>query len=419
MQLQKSLRWVVLCISVGLTVGLSCSAFLYSLNWVWRFQVSHHETIFLLPVVALVLTFFFQKFASHFSDPSRLIIEEIHDPKRVLPIMVAPFVFIGSLVSHFAGASTGREGAAVQISVSITDQLSRYLRMDISERKNLLIAGTGAAFGVAIGAPIAGIFFGMEMVYIGKLKIIAFFECVLVSYIAFEVSRFLNIPHYALPRPSGVDFDFMHFVWIAVAGLVFGLVARVFILTLHSIQHQVKKLKLALVWKNLTGAILLSALFFIESSFHYCSLGLFEIEKALSAKVSIAMPILKFAFTILSISSGMKGGEFTPLVFIGSSLGSALSEWIPVGAPVLASLGFAAVFAGAAQVPFTCVILSCELFGWQLAPYAIIACFLSYYVSGGASIYNGQKILQSKHSALFEYFELLKRLGLKLVKKSV
>ncbi len=86
---------------------------------------------------------------------------------------------------------------------------------------------------------------------------------------------------------------------------------------------------------------------------------------------------------------------------------------------VLAALGFSAVFAGAAQVPITCAILSCEIFGWQLAPYAIVACFMSYYFSGDVGIYNGQvRSAQRKLSAIGEWWQIIIQLIRKSLKRS-
>ena len=58
---------------------------------------------------------------------------------------------------------------------------------------------------------------------------------------------------------------------------------------------------------------------------------------------------LKLLFTVVTLSAGFKGGEVTPLFFIGAALGNALG-WL-LGAPLdlFAALGFVAVFAGAAM----------------------------------------------------------------------
>ena len=95
----------------------------------------------------------------------------------------------------------------------------------------------------------------------------------------------------------------------------------------------------------------------------------------------------KLVFTAITLSSGFKGGEVTPLFFIGAALGNILSVFLKVPADLLAGLGFAAVFAGASKTPLACTLLGMELFGSEFGPYLAIACFVAYYFSGKSGIY--------------------------------
>ena len=123
---RKYLKWSFLSASVGLIAGLSSSIFLHSLNWVWQFQMQHHETLFAIPIAIVIIHIFYHKFAREKLDFGALVLEEIHDPKTMIPSHVAPLVFLSTLLSHLVGGSVGREGTAVQISASLTDQFSRF-----------------------------------------------------------------------------------------------------------------------------------------------------------------------------------------------------------------------------------------------------------------------------------------------------
>ena len=65
--------------------------------------------------------------------------------------------------------------------------------------------------------------------------------------------------------------------------------------------------------------------------------------------------------------------------------------------PLLAALGFVAVFAGAANVPLASTVMAIELFGGEIAPYAALACVVSYLFSGHTGIYRAQRIGRAKH----------------------
>jgi H+/Cl- antiporter ClcA len=407
--LQKYWRWFFLSLNVGLIAGLSSSIFLYSLNWVWQFQMRHHETLFAIPIAILVIHYFYHKYAKEKSDFGALVLEEIHDPQTLIPAHVAPLVFFGTLLSHLVGGSVGREGSIVQVSASLTDQFSRFFNINASERKILLIAGSGAGFGAAVGAPVAGIIFGMEMIYIGRLKIFAPIQCMIASSIAFAVSILLKAPHIHLAKLSSIAFDPANLFWILFVGALCGIVARLFIFTHHRFLDFLKSIRLPAIAIQVLGGLILCGLFYYESSFRFNSLRIDEIQMALQNQVGFSASLYKFCFTILSLSFGLKGGEFIPLVFIGSHFGSALSQLIPLSVPLLASVGYVAVYAGAANVPITSTIMAVELFGWAIAPYALLACLASYYFSGQSSLNRQQKRrTEHKLSPLFEFYKDLK-----------
>ena len=96
---------------------------------------------------------------------------------------------------------------------------------------------------------------------------------------------------------------------------------------------------------------------------------------------------------------GFKGGEVTPLFFIGATLGNTLA--IISGAPVdlLAGLGFIAVFAAATNTPLACTLMGIELFGSENVIYYAVACFTAYYFSGPSGIYKSQRIAGTKFTA--------------------
>jgi H+/Cl- antiporter ClcA len=104
----------------------------------------------------------------------------------------------------------------------------------------------------------------------------------------------------------------------------------------------------------------------------------------------------KTLFTAITLSAGFKGGEVTPLFFIGAALGNAMA--VLMGAPVdlFAGLGFVAVFAGATNTPLACTLMGVELFGGSQVLYLAIACFVAYFSSGHSSIYLSQRLSRAK-----------------------
>jgi H+/Cl- antiporter ClcA len=100
----------------------------------------------------------------------------------------------------------------------------------------------------------------------------------------------------------------------------------------------------------------------------------------------------KIVFTAVTLGSGFKGGEVTPLCFIGATLGGAMGVLGGVPVDFMASLGFVAVFAGAANTPLACIVMAVELFGGECVAYHAVACVIAYLTSGHAGIYHAQRI---------------------------
>ena len=126
----------------------------------------------------------------------------------------------------------------------------------------------------------------------------------------------------------------------------------------------------------------------------YIGLGIPVISESFVGQLPIYAFALKLVLTAITLGMGFKGGEVTPLFFIGATLGSALSCWLPLPTGLLAGMGFVAVFAGAANTPITCIVLAVELFGIPCGPYAAIACVTAYLCSGQQGIYSSQLMEQ-------------------------
>jgi H+/Cl- antiporter ClcA len=129
-------------------------------------------------------------------------------------------------------------------------------------------------------------------------------------------------------------------------------------------------------------------------------LGVEVIESAFQNHVNSYDFLLKILFTAFTLGMGFKGGEVTPLFFIGATLGNALVWFIPLPIPVLAGMGFVAVFSGATNTPIACTLMGIELFGAEMAPYLGIACVSAYLFSGHTGIYTSQIIGSPKHRNL-------------------
>lgn len=324
-----------------------------------------------------------------------LIVDEVHHPQKPIPGRMAPLIFVGTLLTHLVGGSAGREGTAVQMGASLSAALGQWLRVSLAERKILMVAGMASGFATAVGAPWAGFLFGLEVLTVGQLHFFAFLECLIAvgaGTLAFSAWG-AEHTHYFIPQIPSLNLTSL---WpllgpLLAAGLAFGLLARVFIGGTHGLEKALHRWLPNPIYRPAVGGILLAALFWIEGTFRYCGLGIEVIQESLRTSVSLRDSLFKLLFTTLTLAFGFKGGEFIPLVFMGSTLGSALAPGLGVDPGFVAALGMAATFGAAGKIPLTCWLLAIEMFGLPIAPYAAIVGITSYWCSGKSSIYKTQK----------------------------
>jgi H+/Cl- antiporter ClcA len=185
-----------------------------------------------------------------------------------------------------------------------------------------------------------------------------------------------------------------------IAGTMFGVVARVFAFLTHSIGTYFKAKISYPPLRPAIGGILVAIGIGAVGTTKYIGLGIPTIVSAFHTQLPLWDFALKIGFTALTLGAGFKGGEVTPLFYIGATLGNALAPLLGLPAPLLAGMGFVAVFAGAANTPLASTLMAIELFGLPAGIYAGIASISSYLLSGHTGIYRAQRVGLSKYTAL-------------------
>ena len=387
------LRWVLLGIAVGIVAGFSAAALLVSLNWATDTRVDHGWIVWFLPVAGLVTGCLYHYTAGRAAEGNNLIIDEIHEPRAGVPRRMAPLIFLSTFVTQLFGGSAGREGTGIQLSVGLSDSLARYLPLTREQRRILMIAAMSAGFGALFGVPLAGAVFGLEVQSIGRVKYEAIVPAFAGSLVGDLVVRALGVTHPTVSEIAPFHTDAVFLVKIAAIGMIFGLVGAVFI-------HAVRLLKAFasrhIGWTPLRpflGGFAILALMLVVGNRDYLGLSLPLASSALAGDhTSAAVFALKLLFTVVTLGFGFYGGEVTPLFVIGSTLGAWLATLFGLDIALVASIGYVAVFAGAANVPLTCTLIAVELFGGHIAVAAAIACVVSYVFSTNGSIYTAQRL---------------------------
>ena len=381
----------------GVLAGLASAAFLVALAWATKAFDTHSWLLYLLPLGGLAVGLAYHYGGGRSVEGNNLVLDEIHEPTEWVPRRMAPMVFVGTVVTHLFGGSAGREGTAIQMSGSLTDWMSRTLRLGDTERRHLLVAALAGGFGSVFGVPFAGVVFGLEVQAVGGFDRAALVPCVTASFVGTYVVDLLGISHAATPDLGHVGLDALLLLKVAAAGLAFGLVATAFSRTTHLVKQAFGK---AFAWmpaRPLVGGALVVGLTLLVGTRAYNGLSLPLISTSFfGAPPPTWAFALKLVFTALTLGAGFVGGEVTPLFVIGTTLGATLAGVLGVPVPFLAAMGFVAVFAAASNTPLACTVMGIELFGLGSVPYLAVACIVAYLVSPHTGIYRSQRVHRPK-----------------------
>ena len=397
-------KWILICFLIGVFSGSASAFFLVSLEWVTQFRIQNDWIIWLLPIGGLLIGFSYYYWGESVVKGNNLLLEEYESPKEVIPLKMAPLVLLGTLLTHLFGGSAGREGTAVQMGGAIADQFTKIFNLDNSERKVLILLGISAGFASVFGTPLAGAIFALEVLYFSKINFKSSILSFLVAFVAYYTVELWQVKHTHYNIPVVPEFNFTTLSYTLIIGISAGLAALVFSRSTHFWSSLFSKNIKYPPLRPFIGGIILAIAIAGLGFTKFSGLGVPVIVDSFSNPNSWYDFLLKILFTGFTLGAGFKGGEVTPLFFVGATLGSALSLVIPMPIAFLAGLGFVAVFSGATHSPIACTIMGMELFGIQPGIFIAIACTIAYFSSGSVGIYKSQIIKGAKYK-LYQKFQ--------------
>lgn len=400
--LASVVKWSWYATMVGIIVGLATTGFLRALAWSSDLAGSFPSYYLFLPLTLVVTAALVRWLAPEATGHgTEKVIEAVHQRMGKIPLAVVPVKLVATVLTLAGGGSAGKEGPCAQIGAGLASGLADLLRVDDVDRRKLVICGISAGFATVFGTPIAGALFGVEVLVLGQML----YDVLLPSFVAGVVgyhvastlgARFVQAPACLLPQLGGWSFFEM-----VLLGIWCGLFALMLIETMKLGHRLFDGLSWHWTLRACLGGVLLVAIGSLVSR-DYLGLGLRTIDSGLKGEaIPVAACFWKSVATSVTLGSGGSGGVLTPVFFVGTSAGNLFAQlFAPQYLAAYSAIGMVALLAGAANTPIAASVMAMELFGPQIAPFAAIACVVSFLMVGYRSIYPSQVLGVQKSQSL-------------------
>jgi CIC family chloride channel protein len=380
-QLSETIILWGLAAVVGLSTGVGVWLFKLLISYIHNAEYTGlgnflsslgHWTFILFPilggiVVGLIIHFFIGGERHHGVAG---IMESVAISSGRLRYKRGPVNILTSAISIGSGASVGPEDPSVQIGSYLGSMFSQVLHFSDDRMRALVAAGAASGISAAFNAPIAGVFFALEII-LGEITGSAFGVVMLASVVSAVFTQIVagTQPAFQIP-PYTYSIDWQLPLYLLL-GLIAGPVASAYIRLLYLAQDTFARIRIPAWLKPALAGLLLGVVgLFLPQilGVGYDTIGNILNGNLTGVMILLALTFAKLILTPTSIGGGFMGGVFAPSLFIGAALGGAFgyafSFIIPslnIYPPTFAMVGMAAVLAGAVHGPLTAIILLFEM----------------------------------------------------------
>lgn len=357
----------------GVVIGLSSAVYLMGLDWIQHFHQSNTVYPYFLIVVFAAL-FLVKRNTLYFPITVHAVVNADETEQKHW----SPFSFlwnlIGSWLSHLVGASLGREGTTLVLASS----LAQVFKLNWNYFKPIILS---AALASVFGQPLVALAVNLELFNANyEQKIYS----LMMAWIGVLVLQTLGIQFLFSSTAVNLSAPFFDKLLVAVIlGVVTGLTGRYFKKGYHFLSPFFAKNK----WISALVVLILTLIILWPGARATHSLSLDTFLQVQNGQADLQFIILKTLLTLLFVSLGFIGGDFVPLVIVGSSLGVLIAHFFKVDHSFGYILGLLALFTTVSRLKWSSLCLILLIAGFFPALWAYITLSLARYISGSVSLY--------------------------------
>jgi CIC family chloride channel protein len=287
-----------------------------------------------------------------------------------------------TVISNGAGASLGMEAGYSQLGAGLYSWLGRWFRLRRADLRVFVTAGAGAAIAAAFNAPLAGAFYGYELI-LGSYTTKALAPVMVATVSAALTQRAMSHMKALFDVTGAFNVTSESYFLFALLGVG---AAGVAVAAMQAVTWTERSLRASGLpdWlRPAVGGVLLSALALyapqVLGSGHGAVQFHFDIRWTFWALVVLLA--MKLVASAISVGSGFRGGLFSSALFLGALFGAVFAQGAAYFVPALEAqhnvfmlAGMGAVAAAIIGAPLTMVFLVLEATGdFQVTIAVVIA----------------------------------------------
>ena len=396
------IKWTLIASLIGGVGGGIGACFAKAVIWATAFRQGHSWTLYLMPAAGVLIVWMYCRCHEENNRGTNAVLEAVSANQEV-SLATGPLIFLSTVLTHFVGGSSGREGAALQLGGSLGSLSGKLLKLGKRDRKVAVMCGMSAVFGALFGTPVAAAMFAVEVASVGEIYYAGLLPSVFSAFLGANISHALGVPAEAFAILNLPKFTPLTAAYTAFLGLLCALVSIGFCMLLHSAGKLYRKYIPNPYYRILAASALFILLTFLLGTREYHGGSMQLIEHAMEGHARYEDFLLKALFTAVALGAGFRGGEIVPTLCVGSTFGCIVGQIMGISPSFSAACGMAALFAGVTNCPISTMFIALELFGGEGMPFFAIVIAVTFALSGYYGLYSSQKFACSKTELEFAH----------------
>lgn len=385
-----TLRFCILIVLVGVVAGLGAIVFreliglFHNFFFYGQFSITYdvlqHAApsrfgigIILVPVIgALCVAYLVKNFAPEAKGHGvPEVMDAIYYERGIVRPIVAVVKAVASSISIGSGGSIGREGPIIQIGAAFGSALGQWIKIVDWQRIVLIACGAGGGIAATFNTPLGGILFALEIM-LPELSARTIIPVSIATAIATYTSYFYfgNVPFIPFATTAALELHAFDMISLILLSVILGFFSALFIRAIYFTEDAFDRLPGNYYIRHMLGMFFIGVNMYLMMVFfnHYYiqGVGYATVMDVLSGTLLhpgflLFLALLKIIDTSVTLGSGGSGGIFSPLLFIGATLGAGFASLSGINMQLGALAGMAGMVGASTAAPMTAIIMTAEL----------------------------------------------------------